>query len=88
MGLPAMESRTQSRQPKQTHRVNFMEDEFAVASEADIVNRQELVSNMRRYGGNFVEKLGDAMMAADPVNFAKLYTAFPEIVEKYSEAQS
>lgn len=44
-----------------------------------------LVDNMRRHGGNFVSKLADAMVAADPVNFDKLCAAFPDIVEKYSE---
>jgi hypothetical protein len=41
---------------------------------------------MRRYGGNFVSKLADAMVAADPDNFKILVEAFPQIVEKYTEA--
>ena len=45
-----------------------------------------LVDNMRRYGGNFVSKLADAMVAADPDNFKILVEAFPQIVEKYTEA--
>ena len=45
-----------------------------------------LVDNMRLLGGNFVSKLADAMVAADPVNFDRLCAAFPEIVEKYSES--
>ena len=44
-----------------------------------------LVDNMRQYGGNFVSKLADAMVAADPNNFRTLVEAFPQIVEKYSE---
>lgn len=44
-----------------------------------------LVDNMRRYGGNFVSKLAEAMVAADPTNLEKLVEAFPEIVKKYSE---
>lgn len=44
-----------------------------------------LIDNMRRYGGNFVSKLAEAMVAADPANFEKLVEAFPEIVKKYSE---
>lgn len=44
-----------------------------------------LVDNMRRYGGNFVSKLAEAMVAADPANFERLVTAFPEIVQKYTE---
>jgi hypothetical protein len=42
-----------------------------------------LVDNMRRYGGNFVSKLADAMVAADPTNYQRLCSAFPDIVEKY-----
>lgn len=44
-----------------------------------------LVDNMRRYGGNFVSKLADAMVAADPENYGKLLKAFPDIVEKYTD---
>ena len=43
-----------------------------------------LVENMRRYGGNFMSRLADAMVAADPANFRRLCEAFPEVVEKYS----
>jgi hypothetical protein len=43
-----------------------------------------MVDNMRAHGGNFISKLADAMVAADPVNFYKLCAAFPKIVEKYS----
>ena len=44
-----------------------------------------LVDNMRAYGGNFVSKLAEAMVAADPVNFDRLCATFPEVVEKYTE---
>ena len=53
----------------------------------DHSTRLALTSNMRRYGGNFVEKLADTMSAADPENFGKLCVAFPKIVAKYSEEQ-
>lgn len=43
-----------------------------------------LVDNMRRYGGNFISKLADAMVAADPENYGKLLEAFPDVVEKYT----
>lgn len=46
-----------------------------------------LTNNMRRYGGNFVSRLAEAMIAADPVNFSKLVNAFPEIVEKFSQPE-
>lgn len=42
-----------------------------------------LVDNMRAHGGNFVSKLAEAMVAADPVNFDRLCAAFPEIIEKF-----
>jgi uncharacterized protein YidB (DUF937 family) len=47
------------------------------------VNKFPLVENMRK-GGNFVSKLADCMIAADPVNFSRLCDAFPEIVGKFS----
>ena len=47
-----------------------------------------MVDEMRRTGGNFVSKLADAMVAADPKNYMRLCVAFPEIVENYSAAQS
>jgi hypothetical protein len=48
-------------------------------------NKFPLVDAMRQYGGNFVSKLADAMVAADPVNYSRLCDAFPEIIGKYSE---
>ena len=47
-----------------------------------------LVQNMQRHGGNFVSKLAEAMIAADPVNYDRLCAAFPEIVEKYSAPEN
>lgn len=49
------------------------------------VQKFPLVDNMRKNGGNFVSKLAEAMVAADPVNFSRLCDAFPEIVAKYDE---
>lgn len=40
---------------------------------------------MRRYGGRFVRKLGAAMDAADPSNYATLARAFPAYIKKYEE---
>lgn len=48
------------------------------------VDKFELVENMRRRGGNFVGKLADALIAADPKNAKRIMEAFPDIVEKYS----
>jgi hypothetical protein len=45
-----------------------------------------LVANaMRQYGGNFVQKLGACISAADSTNAQKLKDAFPEYWEKYLE---
>jgi hypothetical protein len=43
-----------------------------------------LVDNMRAHGGNFISKLAEAMVAADPVNFDRLCAAFPEVVERFT----
>jgi hypothetical protein len=40
---------------------------------------------MMNYGGNFVQHLAKAMLAADPNNFSKLKQAFPEYWEKYRQ---
>lgn len=45
----------------------------------------KLVENMRCYGGNFVSKLADALIAADPSNADRLLAAFPDVVNKYTE---
>lgn len=45
----------------------------------------QLVDNMRRYGGNFVSRLADALVAADPENAQRICDAFPDVVEKYRE---
>lgn len=57
----------------------------APASEGKAVDKFKLVENMRKYGGNFVSKLADALIAADPKNAKRIMEAFPDIVEKYSE---
>lgn len=50
----------------------------------DELKKTTLIENMRRYGGNFVSRLSDAMAAADPVNFERICNAFPDIIEKYA----
>lgn len=45
--------------------------------------RIRLIANMERYGGNFISRLAQAMIAADPENFQRLCNAFPDVVEKY-----
>lgn len=42
-----------------------------------------LTEAMRRYGGNFCNKLADAICAADLTNRKKIIDAFPDIAEKY-----
>jgi hypothetical protein len=60
---------------------------FEISEEAPckIADKFKLVENMRRRGGNFVSKLADALIAADPQNAKRIIEAFPDIVEKYSE---
>lgn len=43
----------------------------------------ELADNMRRYGGNFISRLADALVAGDPINRQKILDCFPEVVERY-----
>jgi hypothetical protein len=43
------------------------------------------IQAMQRYGGNFVSRLADAMLAADWTNYCRICDAFPEIIKKYSE---
>jgi hypothetical protein len=59
---------------------------FEISEEAPCgtVDKFKLVENMRRYGGNFVSKLADVLIAADPKNAERIMEAFPDIVEKYS----
>jgi hypothetical protein len=46
---------------------------------------RRIVDAMMNYGGNFVQNLAKAMLAADPNNFSKLKQAFPEYWEKYRQ---
>ena len=45
--------------------------------------RVALAMTMRRYGGSFVASLGLALTYADADNTARIYSAWPELVEKY-----
>jgi hypothetical protein len=52
------------------------------------VDRQEVWlvhTAMRKWGGNFVQKLGECLAAADPSNAEKIRDAFPEYWDKYLE---
>jgi hypothetical protein len=59
---------------------------FEISEEAPCgtVDKFRLVENMQKRGGNFVSKLADALIAADPKNAERIMEAFPDIVEKYS----
>jgi hypothetical protein len=54
------------------------------AIQVNYSDKFKLVENMRKYGGNFVSRLADALVAADPQNTKRIIEAFPDIVEKYS----
>jgi hypothetical protein len=45
----------------------------------------EIVQAMERFGGSFVRALAAACHCADPVNFAKIRAAFPDLWKKYAE---
>lgn len=53
-----------------------------------MVTRMEQMAvwkGMRRYGGGFIEALGEALVRADGVNAGKIKAAFPEEWKKYYE---
>lgn len=37
----------------------------------------------RRFGGYFMQRLAEAGLAADPINRATLFNAFPKLVAEY-----
>jgi len=43
----------------------------------------KMVENMELYGGDFVKSLAMCFIKADCDNLERLYTAFPEIVDRY-----
>jgi 2-oxo-4-hydroxy-4-carboxy--5-ureidoimidazoline (OHCU) decarboxylase len=45
----------------------------------------EVSDAMIRYGGSFVQALGDLLRRADPENQRRLVAAFPDYLEKYRE---
>jgi len=42
-----------------------------------------LTETMIRYGGNFMQKLAEAIRAADSDNKQKIIDVYPDVVEKY-----
>ena len=49
----------------------------------DYTERFKLTEAMIKYGGNFMQKLAMAMRSADPDNFCRIVTAFPEVLLEY-----
>ena len=45
----------------------------------------EIVSAMASYGGSFAQALAEACRRADPLNFARIKAAFPDLWEHYDE---
>ena len=45
-----------------------------------------IVDAMRRFGGSFARALAVAAVAADPDNFARIKTTWPELWLEYGEA--
>lgn len=45
----------------------------------------DITEAMIRYGGNFVQQLGQLMRAADEDNRRRLVEAFPEYMQQYRE---
>lgn len=54
----------------------------------EVPDKFPMVDRMREIGGNFVSRLADAMVAADPENYRKLCVAFAEITERYQDPNS
>ena len=42
-----------------------------------------VATNMEKYGGNFVKKLGMALFSADHINTQRIKDAFPEYWNQY-----
>ena len=45
----------------------------------------EIATAMRKYGGSFVQHLGDALLYADADNTAKIKTTWPEYWDQYAD---
>lgn len=43
----------------------------------------DIAQNMMKFGGSFVQALGEALLHADSNNTIKIETAFPEYIEEY-----
>jgi hypothetical protein len=41
-----------------------------------------------QYGGSFYQAMGNAVLAADPINKRRILAAFPEMVATYGPASS
>ena len=45
----------------------------------------KVIENMRKFGGSFVNSLGDCFLRADATNYAKLRKTFPEYWNEYRD---
>lgn len=52
---------------------------------AEALDYVKIAQAMHKYGGSFVQKLAEAILAADGVNRDKLVQAFPELVKRYKD---
>jgi hypothetical protein len=53
----------------------------------DVDTRAYMIANMRRFGGSFVQALGECFWRADDDNTKRLLLAFPEYVQLYTGEQ-
>lgn len=44
-----------------------------------------IINAMAMYGGSFARAIADAAQRADPVNFIRLKTAFPDLWDQYAD---
>jgi hypothetical protein len=49
--------------------------------------RVYMIANMKRFGGSFVQALGECFLRADDDNTKRLLLAFPEYVQLYTGEQ-
>ena len=47
--------------------------------------RYYIIEAMKKFGGSFVQALGECLLLADDDNFQRLMIAFPEYIKKYQE---
>lgn len=48
-------------------------------------DKQEIANAMVKYGGSFVEALGQALSKADRINTKKIFETWPKYISQYRE---